>query len=194
MTGDRPPSFTPPGFMPKDPDFEARVRASFARQAIMDLIGARLTRVEPGLVEIELPYRADLTQQHGFFHAGITSTTADPAGRYAAYSLIPAEAPVLTTELKINPLAPAEGEPLRAVGRVGRGEGTARVAAPALAGGGRRVAPDDAAALGQAQPLEVLADDLQGACRVVDEDRGSGPRESASMANAPVPAYRSRTA
>jgi uncharacterized protein (TIGR00369 family) len=111
-------AYQAPAYTPKDPDFEARVRASFARQAIMGLIGARLSRVEPGLVEIELPYRADLTQQHGFFHAGITSTIADSAGGYAAYSLMPAGASVLTTEFKINLLAPAEGELLRALGRV----------------------------------------------------------------------------
>jgi uncharacterized protein (TIGR00369 family) len=113
MTG-----YQPPTLVPKDPDFEARVRDSFSRQGIMELIGARLSRVEPGLVEIELPYRAELTQQHGFFHAGITSTIADSAGGYAAFSLMPAEASVLTTEFKINLLAPAEGELLRAVGRV----------------------------------------------------------------------------
>jgi uncharacterized protein (TIGR00369 family) len=113
MTG---PDF--PAFTPKDPGFEARVRASFGRQGIMTLIGARMTRVEPGLVEIELPYRADLTQQHGFVHAGITSTIADSAGGYAAYSLMPAGASVLTTEFKINLLAPADGEFLRACGRV----------------------------------------------------------------------------
>ncbi len=105
-------------FTPKDPDFAVRVRASFARQNIMDLIGARLTRVEPGLVEIELPYRAELTQQHGFVHAGITSTIADTAGGYAAFTLFPADASVLTTEFKINLLAPADGELLRARGRV----------------------------------------------------------------------------
>ncbi len=105
-------------FTAKDPEFETRVRASFGRQAIMELIGARITRVEPGLVEIELPYRAELTQQHGFFHAGITSTIADSAGGYAAYSLMPADASVLTTEFKINLLAPADGELLRARGRV----------------------------------------------------------------------------
>ncbi len=120
MTGYQPPTLFPPGFTPKNPDFEARVRDSFARQGIMELIGARLTRVEPGLVEIELPYRAELTQQHGFFHAGITSTIADSAGGYAAFSLMPAEATVLTTEFKINLLAPAEGELLRALGRVVR--------------------------------------------------------------------------
>ena len=107
-----------PAFTPKDPGFEARVRASFGRQGIMTLIGARLTRVAPGLVEIELPYRADLTQQHGFFHAGITSTIADSAGGYAAYSLMSADSSVLTTEFKINLLAPADGEFLRARGRV----------------------------------------------------------------------------
>lgn len=107
-----------PGFTPKDPAFEARVRASFGRQGIMTLIGARMTRVAPGLVEIELPYRADLCQQHGFFHAGITSTIADSAGGYAAYSLMPADASVLTTEFKINLLAPADGDLLRALGRV----------------------------------------------------------------------------
>ena len=115
MTG-----YQPPTLIPKNPDFEARVRDSFARQGIMELIGARLTRVEPGLVEIELPYRADLTQQHGFFHACITITIADSAGGYAAVSLMPAEASVLTTEFKINLLAPAEGELLRALGRVVR--------------------------------------------------------------------------
>ena len=105
-------------FTPADPEFEARVRASFARQRIMGLIGARIARVRPGEVEIELPYRDDLTQQHGFFHAGITSTIADSAGGYAAYSLFPADASVLTAEFKINLLAPADGELLRAVGRV----------------------------------------------------------------------------
>ncbi len=105
-------------FTPADLGFEARVRDSFARQSIMTLIGAQLTRVEPGQVEIQLPYRADLCQQHGFFHAGVTATIADSAGGYAAYTLFPADASVLTTEFKINLLAPAAGEHLRAVGRV----------------------------------------------------------------------------
>ena len=105
-------------FDPADPGFEARVRDSFARQSIMELIGAELTRVAPGLVEIVLPYRADLCQQHGFLHAGITATIADSAGGYAAYTLFPADSSVLTTEYKINLLAPAAGERLRAVGRV----------------------------------------------------------------------------
>lgn len=106
------------GFTPADPDFEARVRASFARQTVMALIGAELTQVASGAAEIVLPFRDDLTQQHGFFHAGMTATIADSAGGYAAYSLFPAEASVLTTEFKINLLAPADGELLRAAGRV----------------------------------------------------------------------------
>ena len=130
------------GFTPADPDFEARVRASFGRQGIMDLIGARLTRVAPGRVEIELPYRAELTQQHGFFHAGITSTIADSAGGYAAYSLFPADTSVLTTEFKINLLAPADGELLRAIGRVikpGRTLTVADVEVFALKGGAAKL-------------------------------------------------------
>lgn len=105
-------------FQPSEADFADRVRASFARQSIMALIGARLSRVEAGLVEIALPYRPELCQQHGFFHAGVTSTIADSAGGYAAFSLFPADASVLTTEFKINLLAPADGERLRALGRV----------------------------------------------------------------------------
>ncbi len=91
-------------------DFEGRVRASFARQRIMETIGAELTRVNPGEVEIELPFRADLTQQHGFLHAGIISTALDSACGYAAYSVMPADAAVLTIEFKINLLAPGKGE------------------------------------------------------------------------------------
>jgi len=105
-------------FTPADPAFETRVRDSFARQSVMSLIGAELARVEPGLVEIRLPYRDDLCQQHGFFHAGITSTIGDSAGGYAAFTLFPADASVLTAEFKINLLAPAAGEHLSAVGRV----------------------------------------------------------------------------
>lgn len=84
----------------------------------MLLIGAELTRVEPGRVTIELPYRGELSQQHGFFHAGITSTIADSAGGYAGYTLFPADSSVLTVEYKINLIAPADGERLIATGRV----------------------------------------------------------------------------
>jgi uncharacterized protein (TIGR00369 family) len=74
--------------------------------------------VEPGVVSIELPYRPDLTQQHGFFHAGVTSTIADSAGGYAGFTLFPADSSVLTVEYKVNLLAPADGERLEATGRV----------------------------------------------------------------------------
>jgi len=103
---------------PRNPDFEARVRASFARQNAMGLIGARMTRVEPGRVEIELPVREDLGQQHGFVHGGIVGMIADSAGGYAAFTLMPADASVLTVEYKVNMLSPAEGDLLVAHGEV----------------------------------------------------------------------------
>ena len=105
-------------FEPKDPDFEARVRQSFGEQEIMGTIGAVMRSVEPGRVEIELPYHKRLTQQDGFIHAGVSSTIMDSACGYAAFSLMPAEARVLTIEFKINLLAPAAGERFRAVGQV----------------------------------------------------------------------------
>jgi uncharacterized protein (TIGR00369 family) len=108
------------GFTPRDPEFERRVRDSFGRQALMGHLGAEIARLEPGLCEITLPFRPELSQQHGFFHAGITSTIADSAGGYAAYSLMPADSSVLTVEYKINLLAPADGERLFARGQVVR--------------------------------------------------------------------------
>lgn len=104
--------------VPKDPAFAARVRDSFNRQGAMQLLGAKLDRLEPGVVEIGLEHRPELTQQHGFFHAGILATIADSAGGYAAYSLMPAGSTVLTVEYKINLLAPADGHRLRARGMV----------------------------------------------------------------------------
>jgi len=107
-------------FEPLDPAFEARVRASFARQRAMALIGASLCAVRPGEVEIGLAYRAELTQQHGFIHGGIVGMIADSASGYAAFSLMPADASVVTVEYKLNLLAPAEGERLLARARVVR--------------------------------------------------------------------------
>jgi uncharacterized protein (TIGR00369 family) len=98
--------------------YQQRVRDSFARQGAMGLLGAVLGGIEPGMVEIELPFRAELSQQHGFFHAGMVSTVADSAGGYAAYTLFPADASVLTVEFKVNLIAPADGERVRAVGQV----------------------------------------------------------------------------
>lgn len=93
-----------------DADFEQRVRASFARQQAMRTIGAELTRVTPGIVEIEMPFAEALTQQHGFLHAGVISAALDSACGYAAFSLMPPEAAVLTIEFKVNLLAPGKGE------------------------------------------------------------------------------------
>ena len=105
-------------FTTADPDFERRTRASFARQGAMTLIGAVLEKVEPGHVEISLAFRPELSQQHGFFHAGIVSTIADSAGGYAGFTLFAADAAVLTVEFKINLLAAADGERVEAVGEV----------------------------------------------------------------------------
>jgi uncharacterized protein (TIGR00369 family) len=91
-------------------DFEDRVRASFARQEAMRTIGAELTRVTPGIVEIEMPYSAALTQQHGFLHAGVIAAALDSACGYAAFSLMAENASVLTIEFKVNLLAPGKGE------------------------------------------------------------------------------------
>ncbi len=91
-------------------NYEDRVRASFAKQQAMETIGAELTVVEPGIIEIELPFDVKLTQQHGFLHAGIISTALDSACGYAAFSLMPEDAGVLTIEFKINMLAPGKGE------------------------------------------------------------------------------------
>ena len=95
--------------VPQNPTFADEVRRSFARQPIMDLIGATLSLVEPGVVEITLPYRADLAQQDGYVHAGVVTTIADSACGYAAYSLMPAGSEVLSVEFKVNLLRPAQG-------------------------------------------------------------------------------------
>ena len=93
-----------------NPAFADEIRESFAKQTIMDLIGGELTRIEPGVIEITLPYRADLTQQHGYVHAGVVTTIADSACGYAAYTLMPPESDVLAVEFKVNLLRPAKGE------------------------------------------------------------------------------------
>ncbi len=117
-----------PAFTPADADFERRTRESFAKQGVMALLGASLGRVAPGLVEIAVDFRAELSQQHGFFHAGVLATVADSAGGYAAYTLFPAEAGVLTVEFKVNLMAPADGERILATGRVLRAGRTITVA------------------------------------------------------------------
>jgi len=105
-------------FEPRDPDFRSRITQSFSEQMAMQTINASLLAVEPGRVEIELPYQRELTQQDGFIHAGISSTIMDSACGYAAFTLMPAEARILTIEFKINLLAPAAGDCFRAIGKV----------------------------------------------------------------------------
>jgi uncharacterized protein (TIGR00369 family) len=99
-------------------DIEQRIRESFARQAIMTTIGASITHIGPGEVTIELPFRVEITQQHGFVHAGVVTTIVDNACGYAALSLMPPTAAVLTVEYKVNFLSPAVGDKLVARGRV----------------------------------------------------------------------------
>ena len=105
-------------FEPRDPDYAKRVRASFARQRVMRFFGAELADVKPGYCEIRLPFKRDLTQQHGYVHGGVIGTIADSSAGYAGYSLMPADASVLTVEYKLNLLAPGEGESLVARGHV----------------------------------------------------------------------------
>ena len=93
-----------------NPTFVEEIKQSFAKQTVMGLIGGELTRVEPGVIEITLPYRSDLTQQHGYVHAGIITTIADSACGYAAYTLMPPNSDVLAVEFKVNLMRPAKGE------------------------------------------------------------------------------------
>lgn len=95
---------------PRDPDWEARCRASFERQPICRTLGIEMTRVEPGFCEMRMPFNPALTQQHGYFHAGMVSTLADNAGGYAALSLTAPGGEVLAVEFKINLMSPAKGE------------------------------------------------------------------------------------
>jgi uncharacterized protein (TIGR00369 family) len=108
------------GFEPQDPAYQSRLQNSFMRQGLMLHLGAKLTSLGPGVAEILVPFRPELTQQHNFFHAGVTGAIADTACGYAAYTLMPADSSVLTVEYKMNLLAPADGEELRARARVVR--------------------------------------------------------------------------
>jgi uncharacterized protein (TIGR00369 family) len=108
----------PETFEPKDPAFEHRVRESYARQRLLTLMGASLERVAPGEVDIRLPFRPDLAQQHGFMHAGAMTSVVDTACGYAALTLMPPDAAVLSVEFKVNLLAPGEGEAVLARARV----------------------------------------------------------------------------
>ena len=103
-----------------DPHFAERVRASFAKQQAMDLIRATLPVVEHGRTEIHLPHWPGVEQQHGFVHGGVVGMIADSAAGYAAMTMVPASASVLTVEYKMNLVAPADGEMLIARGKVVR--------------------------------------------------------------------------
>jgi uncharacterized protein (TIGR00369 family) len=114
---------------PRDPDYEARVRESFGRQRFMATLGARLERVAPGEVTVRLPFGAELTQQHGVLHAGALTAAVDSACGYAALTLMPPGAAVLSVEFKVNLLAPAAGREFVATGRVVRAGRTLTVCA-----------------------------------------------------------------
>lgn len=103
---------------PANNDFARRVQDSFARQGAMHTLGAELSLLEPGAVDVCLDWAPGLTQQHGFLHAGMVSTALDSACGYAGLTLMPADAAVLTIEFKINLLAPAKGQRFRMEGRV----------------------------------------------------------------------------
>jgi uncharacterized protein (TIGR00369 family) len=118
MATSQPAPGAPPAWVPADPGYVARVRQSFDRQSAMRLIGARLTEVRAGHCTIELACREELTQQHGYVHAGIVGTIADTAGGYAGFTLFPADSEVLTVEFKLNLVNPAAGDRLIAVGEV----------------------------------------------------------------------------
>ena len=138
-------------YQPRDPDFEQRVRSSFARQAAMRTLGVTLERVAPGEVDLALPFRAELTQQHGFLHAGIVTAVVDSACGYAALSLMEPGAAVLSVEFKVQLLAPARGAWFRGHGRVVRAGRTLTVVAGEL----RAVAQEPAG--GEAGDGEVVA-------------------------------------
>ena len=103
---------------PVDPDYERRTRDSFARQPAMATLGVSLEEIDAGRVVLAMAHRADLTQQHGFLHAGMLATALDSACGYAAFTLMPPGAGVLTIEFKINLLAPARGPLMRFEGLV----------------------------------------------------------------------------
>lgn len=105
-------------FVPRDPAFQARIQTSFDKQGLMMSLGASIVHIAPGMVEIALPARPAVSQQHGFVHAGAIAAIADTAAGYAALSLMPPGVGVLTAEFKINLVAPAKGDRVLAKARV----------------------------------------------------------------------------
>jgi uncharacterized protein (TIGR00369 family) len=127
-------------FQPADGFFADRIRDSFSKMTVMESLGGTLGKVRPGEVEIYVPYRKEFTQQHGFLHAGIISTFLDTACGYAAFSLMPADAAVLSIEFKVNLLHPGKGDRFVFVGSVvksGKNISNVRGEAYAFIGGGR---------------------------------------------------------
>ncbi len=112
------PPASPPAFQPRFDGFESRTRDSFALQGAMQTLGARMGEVAPGSAEILIDWAPGLTQQHGFLHGGVVASVLDSACGYAAFTLMPADAGVLTIEFKTNFVAPAQGKRFRAVGQV----------------------------------------------------------------------------
>lgn len=105
-------------FQIQDPDYETRVRKTFAGQAALATLGIILARIEPGTLELQMPYDAKFSQQNGFLHGGVVSAGLDTACGLASYTLMPGHADILTVEFKINLLAPAKGQTFRFVGNV----------------------------------------------------------------------------
>ncbi len=133
-------------FTPADAGYAARVRASFAKQQLMATLGVELVDVSPGRVTLRLPFRADLTQQHGYLHAGAIASVADSACGYAAFTLMPADADVLSIEFKVNMLAPAVGDAIVARGeviRAGRNVMVCRADVVAVQGGAETEPPPE---------------------------------------------------
>ena len=118
-----------PKFAAIDAELENRARGSFARQGLMKHLGAELAEIRAGHAEIHVPFRKEVTQQHNYFHAGVSGAIADSACGYAAYTLMPADSSVLTVEYKMNLLAPADGEKLVARARVLRSGKTLKICA-----------------------------------------------------------------
>ena len=134
-------------FAPRDPDWETRIRTAFARQGMMAHLGIGIERLAPGITVLSAPIRPELSQQHGFAHAGLAFSAGDTAAGFAAQSLMAPGQGVLTVEMKINLLAPARGRAIRATGRVERAGRTVTVVRSDVA------AIDDA---GRETPIAIM--------------------------------------
>jgi uncharacterized protein (TIGR00369 family) len=142
-------------------EIDPRCKESFDRQGLMKLLGAELVEAADGRAAIEVPYREDLTQQHGYFHGGVVTAIADTACGYAAYTTMPLDSSVLTVEFKINLMNPAAGERLRAEARVKKsGRTLVVVSATVTVTSGDKVVPC-AEMLGTFIALHSTSDDEQ---------------------------------